>query len=252
MKHLLLASVSAFALVGTAHAADLAVAPPMAVPSWAGFYLGIDGGVTRHDGSFIDLNGLTGTEATYSTSKTGGIAGGYAGYNWQQRSFVYGVEADINWVGATAQETLGGETFFSTTYKQSQNISWLATFRARAGIDIESTLIYLTGGLAVAGVKDSFNGYCSIGIVNCLGLSVPFEGFSESKTQLGWTAGVGFEHMFDAHWTVRGEFRYVDLGRSALSCFGVSGSACTIPPNNYRGEFSNTLMTGLMGVGYKF
>jgi hypothetical protein len=52
---------------------------------------------------------------------------------------------------------------------------------------------------------------------------------------------------------VRGEFRYVDLGRSSVSCVGIAaGSTCAINPNNYRGEFSNTLLTGLVGVGYKF
>src|SRR5271169_5961959 len=120
MKHLLLASVSAFALAGAAYGADLsapaykAPSPLPAAPSWEGFYLGIDGGATRHDGSFNGLTGLTnGVGATYTTSKTGGIAGGYAGYNWQQRSFVYGVEADINWIGAKAQETWGGESIFA-------------------------------------------------------------------------------------------------------------------------------------------
>lgn len=257
VKHLLLASVSAFALAGAAYGADLsapaykAPSPLPAAPSWEGFYVGIDGGATRHDGSFNDLTGLTnGVGATYTTSKTGGVAGGYAGYNWQQRSFVYGVEADINWIGAKAQETWGGESIFAQTFQQSQDISWLATFRARAGIDFDSTLFYLTGGLAVAQVKDSFNVFCMT--AGCPRASV-YEGFSESKTQLGWTAGVGFEHMFDYHWTVRGELRYVDLGRSSVSCVGIAaGSTCAINPNNYRGEFSNTLMSGLVGVGYKF
>ncbi|HEY6255808.1 MAG TPA: outer membrane beta-barrel protein, partial [Xanthobacteraceae bacterium] len=235
MKKLLLASVSGLAFAGAAYGADMAPvlkAPPPPVPTWAGFYLGIDGGVTRHDGSFNDLNGsgvsTIESGGSFVTSKTGGIVGGYAGYNFQDRSFVYGVEADINWVGAKATEAWGGLTpsFFSAS--QSQDIPWLATFRLRAGIDVESTLFYLTGGLAVGQVKDSFNGFCS-STNTCFGgfpAGTNFASFSESTTRLGWTAGVGFEHMFASHLTFRGEFRYVDLGRTSVTCTGIVSSNC--------------------------
>ena len=79
----------------------------------------------------------------------------------------------------------------------------------------------------------------------------------DSKTQLGWTAGVGFEHMFDAHWTLRGEFRYIDLGRtSVLPCVpAVAGLFCDGQarfPRFFQGQFSDTLIAGLVGLGYKF
>jgi outer membrane immunogenic protein len=262
MKKLLLASVSVVALAGSAFGADMAPmfkAPPPPVASWAGFYLGIDGGAARHDGSFNDFNGLVNaviatsglTPGSFVTSKSGGIAGGYAGYNFQDRSFVYGAEADIHWVGAKATETWGAAFAAASAGLQSQDIPWLATFRLRAGLDFESTLIYLTGGLAVGQVKDSMNVSC--GTAPCFGQpgGALVGSFSESQTRLGWTAGVGFEHMFPSHWTVRGEFRYVDLGRSAVVCTSSATSVCSVPPT-YHGEFSNTLMTGLVGVGYKF
>ena len=46
MKRILLASVAALGLAGTASAADLAVRAPVPVPlfSWTGCYLGINGG----------------------------------------------------------------------------------------------------------------------------------------------------------------------------------------------------------------
>ena len=173
MRTLLLGSVSALALASVAHGADLAMvpkAPPMVVPTWEGFYLGIDGGATRQDAFFNDLSGFTGGIGhTFSTNKTGGMAGGYAGYNWQQRSFVYGVEADINWVGAKAQEIWGAPGPFITSDPQSQEVNWVATFRGRAGLDFELTLVYWTGGLAVGGVKNSFNGFCPTAFATCAG-----------------------------------------------------------------------------------
>jgi len=261
MKKLLLASVSSFALAGMAYGADMTPAPafkalPLPPATWAGFYVGIDGGVTRHDGSFNDLNGffnlVSNGGGTFATSKTGGIVGGHAGYNFQDRSFVYGVEADISWVGAKATETWGLALVNANSVSQSQDIPWLATFRLRAGIDYESTLFYFTGGLAVGQVKDSFSGVC--GLTPCFGSPAGsvFASFSEDTTRLGWTAGVGVEHMFSSHWTVRGEFRYVDLGRSSVTCVaGIANGFCS-GASTYRGEFSNTLMNGLVGVGYKF
>jgi outer membrane immunogenic protein len=263
MKKLLVASVATFALAAAARGADLPAAyqaPPTALSSWQGFYLGIDGGMTRHDGSFDDLSGFVfvnnGQPNSFSTAKTGGIAGGYAGYNWQHRSFVYGAEADISWVGTKATEFWG--TSGVNPFQQSQDINWLATFRARAGIDVESTLFYLTGGLAVAKVNDSFNGFCPP-LAACGGVpgGAMYAGFSDSKAQLGWTAGLGFEHLFDAHWTLRGEFRYVDLGRTSVTCVAVAAPSCTLPPAlrvpaTFQGEFSDTLISGLVGLGYKF
>jgi outer membrane immunogenic protein len=257
MKKVLLASVSAFALAGTAFGADMTApafkAPPLPVANWAGFYLGIDGGVARHDANFNDLGGFLtfGNDlSSKNISKTGGVFGGYAGYNWQDRSFVYGAEADINWVGAKATETWGASSTGNSSEQQSQDVPWVATFRGRMGLDFESTLLYLTGGLAAGKVENSFNAFCAPGFV-CNGASGLFAGFSDSKTRLGWTAGAGIEHMFSSHWTVRGEFRYVDLGRTSVACTPAVLNGCGVG-TSYRGEFSNTLMNGLVGVGYKF
>jgi len=259
MKKLLLASVSMLALAGTVYGADMPAAPPAykAPPppppaSWTGFYIGVDGGVARHDADFNDLAGFLGKSSTKSTSKTGSLVGGYAGFNLQDGSFVYGLEADFNWVGAKATEMWGGTFAGSFVALQSQDVPWVATFRGRMGIDYQSTLFYFTGGLALGQVKNSFNGFCGPGAA-CLGAVAggPIGGFSESQTRFGWTAGAGVEHMFSSHWTVRGEFRYVDLGRKGVACAQVVGGQCAVG-TNYRGEFSNTLMSGLFGIGYKF
>jgi outer membrane immunogenic protein len=261
MKKLLLASVSSLALAGMAYGADMAPvfkAPPPPAPAWAGFYVGIDGGVARHDAWFNDLDGIFGVSSK-NTAKSGGVLGGFAGYNWQDRSFVYGVEADINWIGAKAQETWGGRGGVTlTSWQQSQDVPWVATFRGRLGLDFESTLFYFTGGLAVGKVENSFNGICPVGGGGCGGVPAGgvFASFSDSTTRVGWTAGAGIEHMFSSHLTLRGEFRYVDLGRSSVNCVSpaITGSlTCSAGTGQtYRGEFSNTLMSGLVGLGYKF
>jgi len=260
-RKLLLASASALAVSGTAFAADLTMpilkAPPPPPATWAGFYLGVDGGVARHDAFFNDIDGFWSNRgATFSTTATGGVFGGYAGYNWQDRSFVYGLEADINgFFSVKATEVWDGDLGpGSNTAQQSQNVPWVATFRGRLGLDFESTLVYFTGGLAVGKVENSFNGVCAASFAcNGVPAGAVYAGFSENATRLGWTAGVGVEHMFSSHWTLRGEFRYVDLGKKSVACSGPIPSNCTtFGTSTYRGEFSNTLTSGLVGIGYKF
>jgi outer membrane immunogenic protein len=68
------------------------------------------------------------------------------------------------------------------------------------------------------------------------------------KVKTGWTAGGGIEHMFARNWTARAEVRYADLGKTSTTCTGSAGN-CGFA---YRGEFSNTLLMGLVGLSLKF
>src|SRR6476659_7050217 len=89
MKKYFLATVSLLALSTASHASDLpAKASPYApveTPIWTGLYLGIQGGVARHDAT-IDDHCFT-VCATYERSKTGGAFGALIGYNLQQGQF---------------------------------------------------------------------------------------------------------------------------------------------------------------------
>src|SRR5262245_65844179 len=99
MKKFLLATVSILALSSVARASDLPAKARTVVPDsislWAGGYVGIQGGVARHDASidphcFFDC-------ATSERSKTGATFGGLLGYSFQRGSFVYGLEGDWSW-----------------------------------------------------------------------------------------------------------------------------------------------------------
>ena len=239
MKTFLLATVSIVALSSVARASDLPAKArtvvPDSIPLWAGGYVGIQGGVARHD-AIIDVNCFIDC-GTIDRNKTGATIGGLLGYNFQQGSFVYGLEGDWSRVGARIENRFGVFETFST----SNDVRWLATIRGRAGLAIDATLVYLTGGVAFGNVKNSLTE-----VFSNTGLLL----FSESKTRVGWTAGVGVEHMFSAHWTARAEFRYVDLGRTGVGCTSPTSTVCT--DFTYRSDFSNALMMGLVGLAYKF
>jgi len=229
------------------HAADWPrahVAPPAA--SWAGAYLGVQGGIARHDAYFNDRDTFVFNNGLDEQKKTGGAAGGLVGYNWQQGSFVYGLEGDWNWIGAKASQ-FGSSTpngvivNFSTSY----DVNWLATFRGRAGLTFDSALLYVTGGVVVGHVKND------VELIGTGILAGSAASFTQNETKVGWTAGVGAEYMFSPHWTARAEFRYVDLGKTNVAC-SIATDLNQCVSVGYRGDFSNTLKLGLVGLNYKF
>ena len=131
----LLAGVSA-----TAFAADLPTrkappAPPVvyAPPfTWTGLYVGLNGGI-----------GIGSLSNSNFASPTGGVFGGTIGYNYQMGQFVIGGEADLgdSWLSRSSTPAPG-----AGAYKFSTDLT--TTERLRAGIAIDRTLLYLTGGYA--------------------------------------------------------------------------------------------------------
>jgi len=205
-------------------------------------------GFAQHYTNWNDLDGFLGL-ATRNIGKTGGIVGGYAGYNWQNRSLVVGLETDFHWVGAKATESWGAGLLGGTTTNQTSEVRWLGSTRLRAGLDFESTLFYLTGGVAYGNVRDN------VTILNGVNVPPAFVGtvrasWNQDTTRVGWTAGFGLEHMF-GNWVGRAEVRYTDLGHSSTSC--INGTTlCTNAGGTYRADFSHTLWTGMAGLAYKF
>jgi len=230
MKRHLLVTVSTLAMAGAASAADLPRAfptkapPPIAAWSWTGAYIGLNGGAAWL-GSTFDVHDAIFNRSTGSMTQAGGTIGGQLGYNWQVQNYVFGVEGDLNWVGA--QGTMGTPNFVSSTF--TSKLTWLSTIRGRAGILIAPpTLLYATGGLAMGGVENDTN---------------VFGGYSDHSTRTGWTAGGGVEYMFDPHWTAKAEALYVDLGKKTVQGFFGAG---------YSGQFTNTAIVSRLGVNYKW
>jgi len=253
MKKFLLATVSMVALTSVTRAADMPsrerVYSPIPMATWNGLYVGVQGGIASNKTSFNDGGFIASNSATHlDEHRTGGTIGGLLGYNLQEGRFVFGIEGDWSWIGAKSDRSgvafdLGGDPV-STSY----NVNWLATLRARAGLAFDATLLYLTGGVAFGQVKNS------VDLISVRGTNTgALASFTQDQTKIGWTVGVGVEHILSRHWSARAEFRYVDLGKTNVSC-AVSGT----PDFNgcigfgYRGEFSNRLMLGLVGVAYKF
>jgi outer membrane immunogenic protein len=185
--------------------------------SWTGFYVGLNGGYGwgKSDWSSAVTTG--------STKPKGGLVGGTVGYNLQTGAFVWGVEGDIDYSLIKGSDS-GGTGVCAAPGCETKN-TWLATARGRIGYAWDRFLPFFTGGVAFGGTKLS-----------------PNNTLSETKTNIGWTAGAGVEYAFMGDWSAKVEYLYVDLGKQTCSA-----ATCGI-------DTDVNLKTNLvrLGVNYRF
>ena len=205
MKKLVLAAALAAASGLQAQAADLGsprtpIAAAVVSPAfnWTGFYLGANVG---YGVANTNLNPLTGG---FLPGSGGGLVfGGQFGYNYQFNSFVIGAEADLGYFRVN-------RSAFQNPTRTTWQTSGDASVRLRAGVAVDRTLFYATGGLAFADLRifAAHNGVIPVG-------------GAERQTRVGWPLGAGIEHALTQNWTVRGEYRYANYGSRTI--FGVPG-----------------------------
>lgn len=232
-------AVLATCLASSAFAADL---PPRAAPviyapafTWAGFYVGLNAGVGWAGSRDVTIVGPTpGSSGVLSGGGGDGsfVGGGQVGYNWQSGAWVYGLEADIQYVDVGGDVAWGPYTWWA---RGGDDGGYFGTVRARLGYAIDRTLIYITGGLAYGGLNSN-----------------PLTGNDTSNT--GWTIGGGIEYAFTNNWTVRLEGLYVDLSEGRKSRFFVNGPGGVLPAGTYTATTDSGSGAGLVrvGVNYKF
>jgi outer membrane immunogenic protein len=256
MKKFALVLTGLLASTVMASAADLAArpytkAPPpvAAVYNWTGFYIGVNGGGGWGRSRF-DFSPIGTTTGNYNVS--GGLAGGTAGYNWQIGQWVVGAEGDIDWSGVRGtngnRPTLpvaggfvcnGPVAAGGTGFACGTDNTWIATVRGRAGVAFNNVLLFGTAGVAFGDVRARIASDPGFGIFG-----------GTTSTQVGWTAGAGVEWGFLPNWSLKGEYRYVDLGSVTCGVQTVVGGGGCDPTNTARVPFRENI--GLVGINYHF
>ena len=219
--------------LGTASAADMYRAPePLAggykdapvAQSWAGFYIGVNGGYGwgDHSDKFattpFPFDGL---------DPKGGFGGGQIGYNWQgmwHPHLVLGVEADIQGSGIEDKATTHGVTFKS-------NLDWFGTVRGRLGYTFGSSLVYATGGFAFGGIDNEISSTGPVIIAK------------NSRIANGYTVGGGLEYKFTPAWSAKVEYQFIDLGRNDPMLNG--GNTCVAGTVKCEDDAFHTVRAGI-------
>lgn len=291
MKKLLLCGIAAgaIAITSSALAADMPLkAPPLPVWSWAGFYAGVNVGygwasdpttltdststtLTRVDDAdtptpiFIPLGTTTASAAGSGNIDPEGWLGGIqGGYNWQSRSLVFGIEGDIQASGQKGSVTIcdtAGCPAGSGSANDSFKMPWFGTLRARIGFTPSPRwLVYGTGGLAVAEIKDSV-------AEGPVGGGATGIGFSTDTTRAGFAVGGGVEAALTNRWSLKVEYLFMGFGNVGGAGTGAAVTTTTgacgfcAPPRiveNITTQTSSTTSTRVddnvirVGLNYHF
>jgi outer membrane immunogenic protein len=206
MKTHALGTVSVLALSATgAFAGD-----PL---DWTGPYAGLNAGVAILDGDaeIVTGGGFGGLNGTFDLSDTGFTGGMQAGWNWQFDQFVFGVEADINYVDVDDRFSVTGAKGTNTL---RADYDWFATVRGRAGVAMNSALIYVTGGLALIDSELRVTQTPGIAAVTA----------KDSEILVGGTIGGGVEYSFSESWSAKAEYLYMNFESQSLTAGFTTGT----------------------------
>jgi outer membrane immunogenic protein len=164
-----------------------------------------------------------------SARASGWVAGGQAGYNWQQGSWVYGLETDLSGTGLKSSMS-GGLTGNcpGDAASTSAKIDWYGTVRGRVGWTAGNALFYGTGGLAYGQVDLSSNYTAGFLSTNA----------EASSTRAGWVAGAGIEYSLQPNLTLNLGYQYVDLGTASLASSTVGGGFSIVQTASAHAAFS--------------
>jgi len=190
--------------------------------------------ITAASNKVIDTNGFT--------------AGGTVGYNWQWENLVAGLEADYGAMNLSGSTTVTGVypccAPTSFTVAQTAKTGWLFTVRPRFGVVFGHFLLYGTAGAAITNVKytalftDTF--------------ATAHESAAINETRPGWIAGIGGEHHFTHHLSVKGEYLWTDFGVASIPTSNLT--AFTPPIAFPTNIFTHTvnMRAGLVRAGINF
>ena len=226
------ASVTALGVLAFAAQADAAdiYAPvpaplPVIAPTalWSGLYGGVHVGGAWADLNTVDLdnyyldphksffdNGGVSSYLHTDQSPSGVFGGGTIGYNMQRGGVVFGVEADFGAMDINGNKILTNPIEgLAETARAHISTGFYGDVTGRVGWAWGPWLIYGKGGLAVLEATTN--------VRDVPGYALPP---TNDNTRVGWTAGGGFEYLWNPAWSVKVEYQYFDFGTTSSTLFG--------------------------------
>lgn len=208
-------ALAAFLTSGTSKAED-------AIADWSGLFVGGSAGLYG-----ANSNARRG-DATDGVTNNGFVAGVQGGYRHQfSNAFVLGAE-----IFAPVASSSGGysRTFAApppNTASYRARVNWAVDTSVTLGYASGNVLPFVSAGFVVAGASvDS----------NFLGLTG-----TRKQTHAGFSLGAGLEYALDAHWSVRGQYKFTKVSREDYAI---------IP--GVVGKVGMDTHLGLFGVNYRF
>jgi outer membrane immunogenic protein len=200
IKKIFVAVALATLLAAPALAADMplkaAPAPVTPASSWAGAYIGVEGGGGwAQSREFLSIGGAT----TSRYHQSGGLVGGTAGFNVVYSHLLLGFEADLSWANIDKTSSQPGICAAGQCFT---NLFWLNTDRLRAGLLFGAQnqyLAYVTGGAIGARLQAGQGIGCAPALCG-------------TQTIFGLVAGAGLEAMLLPKLSAKVEYLHADFG----------------------------------------
>lgn len=250
MKTIPLSTILILGMTAAASAADLpsrynpSMLSPAPVSTWNGFYVGAQLGYAwGSDQTVIKAAGSPFVLAAPDYDTNGFVGGVHAGFNYQTGPIVAGIEGDLELTGADGNAGfVGGRSFPGYHIGSSSEINFQGSLRARAGWAFDRVMVYGTGGLAFASVKNSYGAI--LPARNIFGAPRGIYGSSHDEVHWGWTLGAGVEYAISNNLTARAEYRYTNFNTfDNQPSFLVAGGVAEQEPDFH---------TLRIGTSYKF
>lgn len=252
MKSLSLLTTAAMGAAAFAACAAPAAAQPPASGEvdWSGPYVGANVGWSGSNSQAL-AGGATTNQVTGANGGAGAVtvppvsfptaqmdygasswaAGGQAGFNHQMGHLVLGFEGDMDAVGGRASQfssyalpATGLTTGGAVSIDRFTDPGWTASVRGRVGWATGKLLLYGTGGLALADVRQGAayayapTPTAAAAGANPAGTFGPFANASASEDTLtGWTVGGGAEWRLSPAISLGAEYRHSDYGQPGYS-----------------------------------
>lgn len=223
------AAASALALgafASPAHADD-----PAAAHDWSGFYLGASAGAAALD-SHWDIDGGEGAfsdeDGPAGASRQTGAFAVEAGFNHQIGGLVIGGVVDYTVANFEENIHFDGGNGASLRTK----IHGVGTIRGRVGYAMDRVLFFVTGGVALGGLENTYRS----------------EGFAgpaprKESTREGWVSGGGVEVAISENVSL--------IGEALFASFSTHGLAQG-PSYNDKFDVETDITMGRLGVNFRF
>jgi len=200
---------------------------------FGGFYMGAHAGANLYRADRNDDDGYLTDNSGHARTDDAFIGGIQAGYTKQRGCTIFGIEGDASWSSAE------GEFIDDPNQPAIQGIDAemesLYTLRVRSGVVVNNLMLYATGGLAAAKIKNTY-----------FEDSPVFESFSFSDTRWGFALGAGAEWAINDRWSLKGEGLYVRLEEDTETFNSANG------PANFQFTENDSAWIGRLGLNYRF
>ena len=282
-SRLVVSAILSGALLGPAMAADLAPlykAPPVPVCFWCGWYAGVNvgaawaqdpavqtaGGPAVRLATFEPEAAVAGNLATsnVSSKQSGFIGGGQVGYNWQASTWVYGAEADIQFLtkdvrAAPSPPLQACREYRARPSRRPRRFPRASTISGPCGL--ASVIWSPPGSSSTAPAVSHMAAFTPARrfprqIPELWGLAANYgSAASISQTRAGWTAGAGVEMQLGPRWTAKVEYLYYDLGSVSYALPGLVANVPTFPSPTWTATAQSTAKFNgdivRLGLNYK-